>query len=112
MKKAFLTLGTLLVLAFGAQATFAACPCQLSLPCAPSYTIIKPCCQEAAPCPACPVADPCSCQKCNSCCDNCCDNCHCCREKCRWWKFWQNKCCCDKCDNCCDKCNKCNDCCD
>lgn len=120
MKKTLVTLGTLLALMIGAQ-SFAACPCSNPCPC----QMAAPCCQKIAPCcpvvsPACPIATPC-CNSCNSsyfnngcgcgcntgcaCNTGCgcgcgCNNC--CREKCSWWKFWQNKCCCDKCNSCCD----------
>lgn len=113
MKKTLVALGTLLVLAFGAQ-SFAACPCSHACNSCPT---VAPCCPTispcATPCPACPVASPCSCQP--SCGCGCNTGCGCgCRKKCSWWKFWENKCCCDKCDSCCDdcNCNKCDNCCD
>lgn len=112
MKKMLVSLFTLVALAIGTQASFAACPCHVSHPClAPVIAPCAPACPcQAAPCPACPISscDPC-CDSCNNCCDNCCDSCcdSCCgcRKKCSWWKFWENK-------NCCCKCKKSCDCCD
>lgn len=122
MKKTLVLLGLLTTMFIGTQ-SFAACPCQraysspmvapccqTALPCCPAKACPAPCCQTAMPCPACPIAAPCcnSCNSCNSCCNNNCGcgcGCNnCCRKKCSWWKFWENKCCCDKCDSCCDDC--------
>lgn len=105
MKKTLVTLGTLLALAFGVQ-TFAACPCADPCPC-PACPVAAPCCREVLPCPACPINDPCPSNCANPC---ACDN-YSHKEKCSWWKFWQNKNCCYKCDKC-NHCNKCNSCCD
>lgn len=109
MKKTLVALGTLLVLMIGTQSTFAACPCSNPCPCNLAAPCAAPCpCQKVVPCcPACPIASPCPACPCDCGCG--CNNC--CREKCSWWKFWQNKNCCYKCNDCCDKCNKCDDCC-
>lgn len=113
MKKTLIALFTMVALAFGAQVSQAACPCHSVAPCCPTVKMlpcpcpaaVAPCCPIAAPCPACPIKQPCchnnSCNDCDCGCG--CNNC--CKEKCSWWKFWQNK-------NCCYKCNKCCDCCD
>ena len=118
MKKTLIALFTLVALSIGVQ-SFAACPCSDPCPChkiMPSCpAITAPCCPTlvpSCPCPACPIASPCGYQSnCNSCCNNgncgcgCnsgCGNNNCCREKCSWWKFWQNKCCCDKGCDCCN----------
>lgn len=122
MKKTLISLFTLAALAVGIQASEAACcsyqssfysyPNVISSPCAAcpvtSCPCATPCCN---PCPACPCQN-----SCNSCCNNgyngyynnygynnnCgCNNC--CRKKCSWWKFWENKNCCYK-DNCCGDC--------
>ena len=103
MKKSLIALGILMTLAFGAQSSFAACPCAKVIspcPCAVAQPCLTGC---AAPCAtsytvpyitgyAAPCASNCGCN-------------NCCREKCSWWKIFQNK-------NCCTKCNKCCDCCD
>lgn len=112
MKKMLVALGILTTMLISTQNSFAACPCEN--PCPAPCAVANPCpcpvatpcpCPLAAPCPcvspACPIATPC-CP--DTCCDSCCDPCGC-KEKCRWWKFWQNK-------NCCEKCNKCDRCCD
>ena len=126
MKKTLIALGILTTLLIGAQTSFAACPCEN--PC-PSCPVITPCC------PAAPVVCPTNCETVYA--KNNCGKC-----KCKWYKIFQNKCCCDKptscgcgatakrchwykfwedrcivknsvtCD-CCDKCNSCDDnCCD
>jgi len=120
MKKMIVLFGILTTMFIGTQ-SFASCPCSNSYtyramsPC-PCQKIVAPCCPVATPCP-CPVAMPCPacpiqnscCNSCNSCnsCNDCCDSCNscnnnCCREKCSWWKFWQNKNCCTKCNDCCN----------
>lgn len=109
MKKSLVALFTMVALAFGANSSFAACPCSNPCPChikAPcACPVAIPCCPQAMPCPAAPCCDSC-CDKCDNCCDN---NCDCgCKKKCRWWKFWENKNCCTKCD-CCNKCDSCCD---
>lgn len=124
MKKTLIALFTLVALSIGAQ-SFAACPCASSS--SYGYNMASPCgCPIAKPC--CPVA-PCvkSCNPCatgyacpyqtsscnNSCCNNCnscCNNC--CREKCSWWKIFQNKNCCSRCDDCCGGGCGCNNGCD
>lgn len=117
MKKTLVALFTLVALSLGTQ-SFAAC-CNSCNSCTSNFyypkTISSCPCACAQPCPAAPccslsVPTGCACpitSSCNSCCDSCnncgCNN-NCCREKCSWWKFWQNKCCCDKCDKCCDCC--------
>lgn len=121
MKKTLVALFTMVALSIGVQ-SFAACPCSSSSYGHYGYNMASPCgCPIAKPCcpvvsPACPVVSPCGCQSnCNSCCNtgcacNCNNGCgcgcnNCCREKCSWWKIFQNK-------NCCYRCNKCCDCCD
>lgn len=77
MKKTLVSLFTLIALAIGIQASFAACPCQT---CPDPCPCAKPCDPCAAPCN--PCATPCDpCNKCDcgcpckSCCDcNCCEN--------------------------------------
>lgn len=129
MKKMFIAMGILMTLVFGTQSSFAACPCsQVISPC--PCAAVAPCpCPTVTLCPTCNHS-PCTCNSCNSCssCNKCCNSCgcnscnscltgcaapcqsncgcnNCCREKCSWWKIFQNK-------NCCYKCNKCCDCCD
>lgn len=123
MKKTLVTLFTLVAMSIGVQASFAApCPCSQAIgPCChpvcpaaacpcPACPVAQPCCDPcAAPCPACPCQSSCGscCNNYNNFSDNC--GCGCCRKKCSWWKFWENKNCCDRCDNCnscgCDCCN-------
>lgn len=116
MKKILVLLGIVSTMFIGTQ-SFAACHYA-----SPSSCPAAPCCKQIQPCcPACPVVSPCvkSCNpcgcasgyacpisSCNSCCNSCnsCNNC--CREKCSWWKFWQNKNCCYRCDDCCGGCNR------
>ena len=102
MKKTLLMLGALCLLAIGTP-SFAACPCAdpccpVIAPCAPACPVVSPC-VTPAPCYAQPTGFACPCNPCYDNCNRCNDGC---REKCSWWKFWQNKNCCDKCDNCCD----------
>lgn len=110
MKKTLVGLFTLVALAIGIQASFAACPC--SSPC----NTCSPC---AAPCNTCsPCATPCA-TPCNTCAQPCCPaaSCDCgcptpCETcmvkqpkcKCTWWKIFEDKTCCYKCNNECDTC--------
>jgi len=119
MKKTLVALGILTTLLIGTQSSFAACPCrQTACPCPIAAPCATPCAcpvvSPACPCTAAPCcssfatgyAAPCGC---NSCSNNRC------KEKCSWWKIFQNKNCCTKCNKCddnCNKCNKCDDCCD
>lgn len=118
MKKMLIALGILTTMFIGSQ-SFAACGCcnthsyiyPAATPC-PCQSIVQPCCPVATACPcAQPTGFACPCDtnnnygynynNNNNCGCNNNNNC-CCREKCSWWKFWQNKNCCDKCDSCCD----------
>lgn len=86
MKKTLIALGILTTLLIGAQTSFAACPCENPCPC----PVATPC-----PCPATPVVCPCQ-QNCEaSCVKNNSGKC-----KCRWYKIFEDKCCCDKPTNC------------
>lgn len=132
MKKTLLALGILMTLLIGSQASFAAyssaCPCPTSQVYTGPYPNVvgsSPC-PMTNPCPTCTshiilprpncgcatvkpcltgCAAPCACASpCVTGCAAPCNPCKC-REKCSWWKIFQNK-------NCCEKCNKCCDCCD
>lgn len=103
MKKTLVGLFTLVALAIGIQASFAACPC--AAPCnscqqaAPCNTCCDPC---AKPCDSCCPAAPCA-PKCG--CPCCCDD-GCCAPKCKctWWKIFEDKTKCYKCNNECCSC--------
>lgn len=109
MKKTLVGLFTLVALAIGIQASFAACPCSSSCNS----------CSQAAPCNTCnQCATPCAtpCNTCNQCAQPCCPaaSCDCtpCETcmvkqpkcKCTWWKIFEDKTCCYKCNNECDTC--------
>ena len=134
MKKTLIALGILTTLLINAQTSLAACPCENPCPC----PVAAPCCPIVTPCcPAAPVACPCqtACApayakdnsgkcKCkwykifqNKCCCDKPTNCGCgfTAKRCHWYKFWEDRCLVKnsaKCD--CDNnnCDKCNDCCD
>lgn len=101
MKKTLVGLFTLVALAIGIQASFAACPCakpcDSCCPASPCATTCDPCC-PASPCAA--ATPSCGCG-----CPCCCDT-GACRPKCKctWWKIFEDKTCCYKCNNECSSC--------
>lgn len=70
MKKTLVALGLLMTVVFGAQQSFAACPC--AQPCPSPCPVETPC-----PPPPCPVATPCPCPEATPCnpCDTKCKSC-------------------------------------
>lgn len=107
MKKTLVGLFTLVALAIGIQASFAACPCAKpcdsccpAAPCAAPCNTCSPCAQPCCDpcCPAAPCASKCGCP---CCCDDgaCTPKC-----KCTWWKIFEDKTCCYKCNNECSSC--------
>lgn len=94
MKKTLVAVFTLVALAIGIKASFAACPCN---PCP------QPCNPCAQSCDPCAKPEPCCCPA-----APCCENCDpgVCRPKCKctWWKIFEDKTCCYKCNNECDSC--------
>lgn len=112
MKKTLVGLFTLVALAIGIQASFAACPCakpcDSCCPAAPCATpCATPCCDPCAQscCPASPCSkSDCGC-KCGCGCPCCCDDGACAPKcKCTWWKIFEDKTKCYKCNNECCSC--------